>query len=152
MLAAYAGVVLAAAARPTTGGERRSRTVPRAAVPLAFGGYPVGRALMCDASPGPPGDGLASELLALGLVVPVAEELAWGHLVEDELGVAATSLLFALKHWVVDGRWRRMLGLAAFWAGLGGIRRAHPERALGVHVACNTAAVLLGHATGRDQF
>jgi membrane protease YdiL (CAAX protease family) len=99
-----------------------------------------------------PRDGLAAELVALGLVVPVAEELAWGGLVEEDLGVAATSLLFAAKHCLLDGRWRRSLGLAAFWVGLGMIRRASPAQAMRLHVACNTAAVALGYATARDQF
>jgi membrane protease YdiL (CAAX protease family) len=121
---------------------------------LTLAGYPIGRALLGDSplAASAPRDSLAAELAALGIVVPVAEELVWGGLVEGELGVPVTSLLFAVKHAAIDGRWRRSLGLALFWAGLGMVRRTSPPRALGLHVAGNTTAVVLGHAMARDQF
>jgi membrane protease YdiL (CAAX protease family) len=154
LLVSYSALASAAISGGVKVGGRRSGTIPPAAVPLTLGGYPMGRALLGDsplAAPAPR-DSLAAELAALGIVVPVAEELVWGGLVEGDLGVAATSLLFALKHAVIDGRWRRSLGLALFWAGLGMVRRTSPPWALGLHVACNITAVGLGHAIARDQF
>jgi hypothetical protein len=154
LLASYSALAIAAVGAGGTVGRGRPGTIPPAAVRLAVGGYPVGRALMGD-SPlvgSSPPDGLTADLVALGVVVPAVEELVWGGLVERDLGVAATSVLFAVKHVMIDGRWRRSLGLAAFWVGLGTIRRTSPRGALGLHVACNTAAVWLGHATARDQF
>jgi membrane protease YdiL (CAAX protease family) len=154
LLVSHSALATAAITAGATVGGRRQGTIPPAAVLLTLGGYPVGRALLGDSpiAASAPRDSLAAELAALGIVVPVAEELVWGGLVEGDLGVAATSLLFAVKHAVIDGRWRRSLGLALFWAGLGMVRRTSPPRALGLHVACNTAAVGLGHAIARDQF
>jgi hypothetical protein len=152
LLIAYAGLAVAAASTGVTGDGGRRRRVPAGAVAVALGGYPLGRAVARDASPGAPSDGLVRELVVLGVVVPVAEELVWGRLVEDDLGVVPTSALFSLKHGVIDGRWRRSPGLAAFWVGLGGIRRASRGKALALHLMCNAIAVLLGHVTARDQF
>lgn len=86
-----------------------------------------------------------------GAVAPV-EEAIWGSLVQPAAGVAATSALFAAKHVVVDGRWRRSLGLALFGLGLGLLRERSRRLALLVHVACNAGGVALGHLTDRDQF
>ena len=152
LLIAYAGLAIAAVAIAPPDGRRRREPFSPGAVALALGGYPVGRALAGNAPSGPPPDGLAPELVALGLMVQIAEEAAWGRHVEEDLGVPATALLFSLKHAIVDGRWRRSPGLAAFWVGLGGVRKASRARALALHVVCNSAAVLLGHATARDQF
>jgi len=84
--------------------------------------------------------------------VAPAEELVWGRQVEPRIGVAPTALLFAAKHVALDGRWRRGLGLALFWTGLGLVRSRSPRLAAAIHVATNAGGVLLGHSTGRDQF
>lgn len=123
-----------------------------AGVPLAVAGYPAGNALLRHKPSGPPPEHPSLELLALAGVVAPVEELTWGRLVEPRLGIPATAMLFAAKHVVVDGRWRRAAGLALFWAGLGLVRRRSPGLALGLHVAANASGVLIGHATGEDSF
>jgi hypothetical protein len=72
--------------------------------------------------------------------------------VEPSLGRAATSTLFAAKHVVIDGRWRRALGLALFWSGLSLLRRRSCRLALAAHVAANATAVAVGHLSGADRF
>jgi hypothetical protein len=148
----YASLIVAASRvqRPITDGSLP--TLPPVAIALVVAGYPLGRALAGDVLPGPPRDGVVKELLTLGGVVPFAEELVWGRRIERDLGIGATSLLFALKHGLVDGRWRRAPGLVAFWTGLGLIRRRSLRAALALHVCANIAGVLMGHAVGRDQF
>ena len=121
-------------------------------VPLAFAGYPAGLALWGFRASSPPPDPIGRELTALAAIVAPAEELVWGRRVEPVLGVPATAMLFAAKHVVVDGRWRRGLGLALFWTGLGLVRRRSPALSLIVHVAANAAGVIVGHAEGRDRF
>jgi hypothetical protein len=118
---------------------------------LATIGYPLGRRVMGDVSTDAPSEHLALELAALG-VVAITEELTWGAIVEPELGPAATAALFAAKHVVIDGRWRRGLGLFAFWLGLAAQRRRWPVAAMLVHVALNGAGVVQGHVSGRDRF
>lgn len=78
LLIAYAGLAVAAASTGSTAGGGVRRRVPAGAVALALGGYPLGRAVARDASPGPPPEGIVRELVVLGVVVPVAEELVWG--------------------------------------------------------------------------
>jgi hypothetical protein len=119
---------------------------------LSLFGYPLGRRILGDSLEAAPADGLVLDLLALGIVVPLTEERIWGTKVEPDFGVAPTAALFALKHVAIDGRGRRALGLAAFWTGLGLVRERSPRAAALLHCACNTGAVLRGHATGRDQF
>ena len=119
---------------------------------LSFFGYPLGRRILGDAPEAAPSDGMVLDLLALGIVVPLTEEWVWGTKVEPDLGIAPTAALFAFKHVAIDGRARRALGLAAFWTGLGLVRERSPRAAALLHCACNTGAVLRGHATGRDQF
>ena len=68
------------------------------------------------------------------------------------MAAQTSRLLFAAKHVVIDGRWRRFLGLALFWLGLGALRRRSRALALGVHVACNGGGVVLGHITQQDRF
>ncbi len=119
---------------------------------LATAGYPLGRAIMCDRPNRPPPDGTRLELVALaGLVAPV-EELIWGAIVEPAAGVGVTAVLFAAKHPLVDGRWRRMPGLFLFWVGLGLVRSVSWPAALVLHVVLNAGGVLIGHARGADQF
>jgi hypothetical protein len=123
-----------------------------AGLPLAAAGYPAGNALLRHKPSGPPPEELPIEALALAGVVAPVEELIWGGLVEPRLGIPATAVLFAAKHVVVDGRWRRAAGLSLFWAGLGLVRQRSPRLALGLHVAANASGVLLGHITGEDFF
>jgi len=136
--------------RGEPGNSNLTRTV--IGVGLSLFGYPLGRRILGDSAKAAPSDGLVLDLLALGIVVPLAEEKVWGTKVEPTLGVAATAALFALKHVAIDGRARRVLGLTAFWAGLGLVRERSPRAAALLHCACNTGAVLLGHARSRDQF
>jgi hypothetical protein len=118
---------------------------------LAAIGYPLGRRMMGDHSSNAPPQHLALELAALE-VVAITEELTWGAIVEPELGPAATAALFSAKHVVIDGRWRRGLGLFAFWLGLASQRRRWPVAAMLVHAALNGAGVVQGHVFGRDRF
>ena len=119
---------------------------------VAIGGYPLGRRLVGDAPDKPPPDSLRLELLVLGLVVVVAEEAIWGWLVEPIVGIPATAALFAIKHPLVDGRWRRTGGLFLFWLGLGLVRTAGWPFALAIHLTLNTTGVVIGHRRGLDQF
>jgi membrane protease YdiL (CAAX protease family) len=84
-------------------------------------------------------------------VIAPVEEVIWGGLVQPAVGALPTTALFAVKHGLVDGRWRRTLGLGLFGLGLGWLRRRSRALALGIHVACNAGGVALGHVTGRDQ-
>jgi len=118
---------------------------------IAVFGYPLGRTLLGDRSRSGPTDGLCSELLGLGLLT-VTEELVWGRQVEPLTGVPATAVLFALKHALIDGRWRRVLGLGLFWLGLGLVRRQSPRVALLVHCVANASGVVIGHWLDQDQF
>lgn len=121
-------------------------------VPLALVGYPLGCALLGHKPYQPPPDAPALEMVALAGVVGPVEELMWGRRVEPRLGIPMTAALFAAKHVAIDGKWRRLGGLALFWIGLGLVRRRSPKLALGLHVAANASGVVLGHLTGRDQF
>jgi hypothetical protein len=118
---------------------------------LATIGYPLGSRLLGDRGSDRPPQNLVLELAALE-VVAVTEELTWGAIVEPRIGPAATAALFAAKHVVIDGRWRRGLGLFAFWMGLAAQRRRWPVAAMLVHAALNGAGVVQGHVSGRDRF
>ncbi len=136
--------------REEAGNNDLTRTV--IGLGLSLFGYSLGRRILGDSERAAPSDGLVLDLLALGIVVPLTEEKVWGTKVEPTFGIATTAALFALKHVAIDGRARRVLGLAAFWAGLGLVRERSPRAAALLHCACNTGAVLRGHVTGRDQF
>jgi hypothetical protein len=152
----YAGVVAAAGVRLASVPRRRRGMGGRAellgGLGLAVAGYPAGRWLLGDRPDGPPPEPALREAFALGAIVAPAEELAWGALVEPVFGARATGILFAGKHVLVDGRWKRAPGLASFWWGLAVLRRRSRTLALAVHVALNLGGVLLGHATQRDRF
>ncbi|HEY8797828.1 MAG TPA: hypothetical protein VIO85_08190 [Candidatus Dormibacteraeota bacterium] len=92
------------------------------------------------------------ELAAVAGVIAPVEEITWGGLVEPALGIPVTAALFAAKHVVIDGKWRRTVGLAAFWVGLGLVRSRSPKLALGLHMAVNASGVLLGHLRSQDSF
>jgi hypothetical protein len=133
------------------GVDRPDRTWVSGAV-LASVGYPLGRRLAGDFPKGAPTEPALTEGLVIAGVVAPAEELLWGRLVEPALGIGPTAALFAIKHGIVDGRWRRTAGLALFWAGLGLIRRSSPRKAMALHVALNAGGLALGRVTGVDQF
>jgi len=147
MYLAVGGIALAAGAR--TRGAGLGLAALGAA--LAGTGYSVGRALLKDPSPGPPPDPLPEEVAAFG-VVALAEELSWGAIVERDLGAPLTSALFAAKHFAIDRRARRTLGLILFWLGLAVIRRRSSNAAALAHFVLNVAAVAVGHWTRRDRF
>ena len=154
-LAGYAALGAAAAAAGAridrgTLDDNRGQTI--AGLVLAMAGYPLGRALLRDRLDAAPTEPALLEAVAIAGVVAPAEELVWGQLVEPELGLAPTAALFGLKHTLVDGRWRRTLGLALSWYGLGLVRRASPLAALGLHVGSNATGVVMGRVTGQDQF
>ena len=156
LLAVYAALGLVAASpvtgRPASTAERGRGGTLALGLGLTFGGYQLGRWLLDDRPSNEPSEPLALELVSLGVVVPLVEELIWGARVEPAVGLAATSAVFAVKHPVVDGRWRRTLGLGLFWTGLGLLRRRSRSAAAVAHVSANAGAVLLGHLTGRDRF
>ncbi|HVF18802.1 MAG TPA: hypothetical protein VNA14_00980 [Mycobacteriales bacterium] len=154
-LIAYAAVAAAAAVLPAPrppAQRRRNRLGVVTGVALAGGGYPAGRALAGDRPVDPPPDDGWREVLALGAVVPLAEELAWGRQVERRVGPVAATALFAVKHPLVDGRWRRTPGLGAFWLGLALVRRRSPAAAAALHCTVNAGGVALGRIKGVDQF
>jgi hypothetical protein len=144
---ALGGLALLSGARlgPRSGGLSLS------GITLAAIGYPLGRLVAGDHPSDAPPQRLALELVALE-VVAVTEELTWGAIVEPALGPATTATLFAAKHVVIDSRWRRGLGLFAFWMGLAAQRRRWPVAAMLLHAALNAAGVIQGHATSRDRF
>jgi hypothetical protein len=146
----WAAVAAGARVEPGSLDEDRRRTIAGAV--LAMAGYPVGRALLRDRPDQAPPDPAPVEAVAIVGVVAPAEELVWGELIEPELGLAPTAALFALKHPLVDGRWRRALGLGLSWYGLGLVRKSSPLAALALHAGNNATGVLMGRITGQDQF
>ena len=144
---ALGGLALLSGARLTS----RSGGLSLPGLTLAAIGYPLGRRVMGDHPFDAPPQSLALELAALG-VVAVSEELTWGAIVEPALGPAVTATLFAAKHAVIDGRWRRGLGLFVFWMGLAAQRRRWPSAALLLHAMLNAAGVVQGHVSGIDRF
>jgi membrane protease YdiL (CAAX protease family) len=154
-LGAAAGAALLARPRalpPETKRRGRGRAGVLPGLLLSGIGYQLGRRALGDRPTGPPPEPLWLETAALAGVVAPVEEVVWGALVQPGAGVAATSALFAAKHPLIDGRWRRTLGLGLFGLGLGLLRRRSRKVALLVHVGCNAGGVALGHFTGRDQF
>lgn len=149
---ALGSAAAAAGARIERGSLDDNRGRTAAGVALAMAGYPLGRALFGDRPEGAPPEPPGREAVAIAGVVAPAEELVWGRIVEPELGVAPTAALFALKHPLVDGRWRRAFGLGLAWYGLGLVRKASPLAALALHVGNNATGVLMGRITGQDQF
>ena len=121
-------------------------------VALALGGYQLGRLVLGDRPNRPPSESRNLELLALAGVVAPVEELLWGAVVGPEIGLLATAGFFAVKHPLVDGRWRRILGLFLFWIGLSLVRAYSWPLALALHIGANAGGVLIGHRQNLDQF
>jgi hypothetical protein len=149
---ALGSAAVAAGARLDRIGQADARRQAIWGVALASAGYPLGRLLLGDRPTSAPPEEALRETVAIAGIVAPAEELAWGQLVEPELGLGATASLFAVKHPLVDGRWGRTVGLALSWYGLGLVRRASPLAALGLHVGNNAIGVLMGRISGQDQF
>jgi len=121
-------------------------------VALALGGYQLGRLVLGDRPDRPRSESKTLELVALAGVVAPVEELLWGAVVGPEIGFLATAGLFAVKHPLVDGRWRRLLGLFVFWLGLSLVRAYSWPLALVLHMAANAGGVVIGHRQNLDQF
>ncbi|HEY1693899.1 MAG TPA: CPBP family intramembrane glutamic endopeptidase [Polyangiaceae bacterium] len=102
---------------------------------------------------------LASAILVVnGLVVPVSEELVWRGLVQRRLaasngafyGVLGTSVMFTLKHVVVDWSWSRALTIVAIGLVLSVTAQASGWSVSTVaHAQMNVVATLLGLAASR---
>ena len=156
LLALYAALGVIAASRATGKPVSTTKSGSGGALALGLGltfsGYQLGRWLLDDRPSDEPSDSLTLELVSLGVVVPLVEEMIWGARVQPAVGLAATSAAFAVKHPVVDGRWARTIGLGLFGTGLGLLRRRSRSAAAVAHVSANAGAVLLGHLTGRDRF
>lgn len=100
----------------------------------------------------------ASMLLVNGWVIPFAEEWLWRGTIQPKLtgaggqivGLLATSILFSLKHALVDASLGRLLALAAFGLIMGilALRRGWRASAL-AHALANTAATVLALASGQ---
>ena len=118
---------------------------------LAAVGYPAGRALLRDPARPPSRDPVGLDLVAFAFVA-LSEELSWGAVVEPSLSSPVTATLFALKHPLIDGRWRRVLGLGLFWLGLSLLRAQSALLAALLHVLLNTVAVVAGRLRGSDPF
>jgi hypothetical protein len=152
-LIAYA--ILLVAALLAGGGlasHNGSRLLLLVGIPVALVGYQVGRLVLGDKPKDPPRDSYWMDAFSVGLLVPIVEELTWGARVETEIGIALTAVLFAGKHIVIDRRWKRFLGLAFVWAGLGLVRQDQAIFALILHIAINQGGVALGHGSRKDQF
>jgi hypothetical protein len=149
-IVAYSPLAALALARGARPGARRG-WFSFGGVALAVVGYPLGRRVLGDRPSVEPPGGLLHELAALEIVA-VTEELTWGAIVEPLLGATATALLFSGKHVIIDGRWRRSLGLFLFWLGLSRQRRRWPLAAFVLHLALNGFGVVRGHQSRQDQF
>jgi membrane protease YdiL (CAAX protease family) len=99
-----------------------------------------------------------SLLLMNGWVIPFAEEWLWRGKVQPQLigtsgqvaGVLVSSVLFSLKHAIVDASLARLLALSAFGLVLGvlALRRGWRAAAL-AHALANTVATTLALLTGQ---
>lgn len=94
----------------------------------------------------------ASLLLVNGWVVPLAEEWLWRGRIQPALvgaggqlaGLLATSLLFSLKHALIDASLGRMLALTGFGLVMGLLALRHGWRAAALaHAIANTFATTL---------
>jgi membrane protease YdiL (CAAX protease family) len=93
-----------------------------------------------------------SMLLVNGWVVPLAEEWLWRGRIQPALvgaggqlaGLLATSLLFSLKHVLIDASLGRMLALTGFGLVMGLLALRHGWRAAALaHAIANTFATTL---------
>lgn len=151
LLVAYLFIASIAIVVAVPRGEGELTLAALAGALLAIVGYPAGRALLRDPTRAPSHDPLALELAAFAFVA-LSEELSWGAVVEPAISSPVTAAVFALKHPVVDGHWRRVLGLGLFWLGLGVVRGESALLAAILHVALNVAAVVDGRIRGNDPF
>ena len=104
----------------------------------------------------------ALEVLALigvnGFFVPIAEEYLWRGIIQARLSqalpaaaaIAATAILFSLKHVAVDASWGRFLTLVAFGSICGLLARRHTWRSsAALHLVVNTATTAVALALGK---
>ena len=104
----------------------------------------------------------ALEMIALigvnGLFVPIAEEYLWRGVVQARLSqvlpaaaaIAATAILFSLKHVAVDASWGRFLTLLAFGSICGLLAQRHTWRtSAALHLVVNTATTAAALAFGK---
>ncbi|HEU4323835.1 MAG TPA: CPBP family intramembrane glutamic endopeptidase [Roseiflexaceae bacterium] len=101
-----------------------------------------------------------SVLIVNGWVIPLAEEWLWRGLIQPSLvgragavaGVLVTSVLFSLKHAIVDASLGRLLMITAFGLVMGvlALRRGWRASAL-AHALANTTASVLALVAGGGQ-
>lgn len=96
---------------------------------------------------------IVSLLLVNGIVVPFAEEWLWRGLIQPRLtnslgflaGLLVTSVLFSLKHVVIDASLGRLLTITVFGIVMGVTASRHGWRASALaHALANTVATILG--------
>lgn len=95
----------------------------------------------------------ASLLLVNGVVVPCAEEWLWRGIIQPRLtgslrfplGLLITSVLFSLKHVIIDASLGRLLTLTGFGIVMGVVAWRQGWRAAALaHALANTIATILG--------
>ena len=104
----------------------------------------------------------ALEVLAMigvnGFFVPIAEEYLWRGIIQARLSkalpaaaaIAATAILFSLKHVAVDASWGRFLTLVAFGGICGLLAQRHTWRSsAALHLVVNTATTTVALALGK---
>lgn len=103
----------------------------------------------------------ALSLLAVnGVVVPLAEEWLWRGLIQPRLagalgavpGLLLTSVLFSLKHAIIDASLGRLLAIVWFGGVMGVLAARYGWRvAAAAHVLANTLATLVALVINRGQ-
>lgn len=94
----------------------------------------------------------AREGLALVVVLPAVEQMLWGWALAPALGTVTVALLFAIKHPVSDGNWRRVPALSGFWLGISAVRTVDPFLAIASHMCLNAVAFAKTVVNRRDEF
>jgi membrane protease YdiL (CAAX protease family) len=101
----------------------------------------------------------AALILVNGLYVPVAEEYLWRGLAQvhlrrlfsPPLAIGITSLLFSLKHVLVDASFGRFLTLVAFGAICGIVaERKSWKSSAAIHLFVNTTTTIMGLVLGLE--
>jgi membrane protease YdiL (CAAX protease family) len=94
-----------------------------------------------------------SLLLVNGVVVPFAEEWLWRGLIQPRMigslgflpGLLITSVLFSLKHAIIDASLGRLLAIIGFGIVMGVVASRHGWRASALaHALANTIATIVG--------
>lgn len=95
---------------------------------------------------------LKREGLALVVVLPVVEQMLWGWILTPALGTLVVAALFAIKHPLSDGNWRRSPALVGFWLGMSLVRSVNPFLAIVIHMLLNGVAFAKTVRSRRDEF